>query len=69
MVMGLENYGECGAPAYNEGLGASPPVASSDKAYGGVRGQSPLKLTNYQQMIHQFPAKTYIKYGKLLEPY
>ena len=31
-------YGECGAPAYSGDLGASPPVVSSGKAPGGVRG-------------------------------
>ena len=46
---GGEIYDECGAPAYIGDLGASPPVVSSGKAPGGVRG---LKLTNYQQMIH-----------------
>ena len=29
-------------------LGASPPVVSSGKAPGGVRGLCPLKLKNYQ---------------------
>ena len=34
-------YGECGAPAYIGDLGASPPVISSSKAPGGVRGALP----------------------------
>ena len=34
-------YGECGAPAYIGDLGASPPVVSSGKAPGGVRGLYP----------------------------
>ena len=41
-------YGECGAPAHIGDLGASPPVISSGKAPGGVRGQSPLKQKNYK---------------------
>ena len=62
-------YGECGAPAYIGDLGASPPVVSSGKAPGEVRGLCPLKLTNYQQLRHYFPNKTYIKYYKKFEPY
>ena len=62
-------YGELGAPACSGDLGASPPVVSSGKAPGGVGGLCPLKLTNYQQMIHSFPNKTHIKYGKILEQY
>ena len=60
-------YGELGAPAYSGDLGASPPVVSSGKAPGGVGGLCPLKLTNYQQMLHSLPNKTHIKYGKILE--
>jgi len=36
------HHDECGARAYNEGLGAEPPAGSNSRAPGqGVRGQSP----------------------------
>jgi len=40
------HHGECGARAYNGGLGAEPPAGSRGSSRGqGVRGQSPpLKL-------------------------
>jgi len=39
------HHGECGARAYNGGLGAEPPVGSrAEPLVTGCRGQSPLKL-------------------------
>ena len=48
-----EIYGECGAPAYVGDLGASPPVVSSGKAPGEVRGLCLLKLINSVLAVHQ----------------
>ena len=39
---GWGHHGECGARAYNGGLGAEPPVGFRDRAPGqGVRGAKP----------------------------
>jgi len=37
------HHGECGARAYNGGLGAEPPAGSKDRAHG-QRKRNPLKL-------------------------
>ena len=35
------HHGECGARAYNEGLGAEPPAGSRGRAPGQIRGAKP----------------------------
>jgi len=50
-VVGV-HYGECGARAYNGGLGAEPPAGSRGRAPGqGVRG--PLKLKAFWSLAVQ----------------
>jgi len=50
-VVGGGHHGECGARAYNGGLGAEPPAGSRGRAL--VRGAKPLKLKAFWSLDFQ----------------